>query len=82
MELACWGSSDRGVLGNGGTDGGVVTPTEILESVNVEDFDVGSEHACAVTDAGLLYCWGSQGFGALGDGVNAVKLAPVVTDVL
>jgi alpha-tubulin suppressor-like RCC1 family protein len=30
--------------------------------------DVGSEHACGVTDESLAYCWGSDYQGVLGDG--------------
>lgn len=34
----------------------------------VEEIAVGSSHACALTDAGQVLCWGWNGFGALGTG--------------
>jgi alpha-tubulin suppressor-like RCC1 family protein len=36
----------------------------------------GAAHACAVDDAGAVYCWGWNAAGQLGDGSRADQLAP------
>ncbi len=38
---------------------------------------VGSTHTCAVTSLGLIYCWGYNYFGQLGDGTTQDRLKPV-----
>jgi alpha-tubulin suppressor-like RCC1 family protein len=38
---------------------------------------VSDEHSCAVTGAGLIYCWGSNVFGELGDGTKVNRSLPV-----
>ncbi len=39
--------------------------------------DVGGDHACAVTDAGEVWCWGWNLVGQLGDGTNDTADTPV-----
>ena len=38
---------------------------------------VGEAHTCAVTTGGLIYCWGWNSFGQLGDGTTEERLMPV-----
>jgi alpha-tubulin suppressor-like RCC1 family protein len=38
----------------------------------------GAEHTCAVTRGGLIYCWGYNFFGQLGDGTTQSRLRPVL----
>ena len=51
----CWGDNSKGQLGSSvqGT-----TPRRIDLSLKLVDISVGETFACAVTDTGLLYCWG------------------------
>jgi len=37
----------------------------------------GSLHTCGVTAAGVIYCWGSNRFGQLGDGTTSDRKSPV-----
>ncbi len=40
---------------------------------------VGDYHSCARSFAGLVQCWGANGFGALGDGTAIARIAPAPT---
>ncbi len=38
---------------------------------------IGGNHTCAVTSGGLIYCWGFNDFGQLGDNTTHSRLLPV-----
>ena len=44
---------------------------------NVASVEAGAGHACAVTTAGAIKCWGLNVAGALGDGTTTTRLIPV-----
>ncbi|MDH5643083.1 MAG: hypothetical protein OEY63_02695, partial [Gemmatimonadota bacterium] len=70
-QVLCWGSNDRGQLGNGQVGVNMYVPTPVLGTRVYVDLFVGSRGTSCATDvAGLLYCWVS---------VNAEK--DVVVDV-
>ena len=73
---------DYGALGdNNTTYHNVGTPFRVLQGgasavstdnngtnlINVKSVSSGSNHTCAVTTSGNLYCWGQGDYGALGD---------------
>jgi alpha-tubulin suppressor-like RCC1 family protein len=75
--VKCWGANGAGQLGDGTT-----APHSIAADVpgltsGVVALSVGSDHACAVTAAGGVKCWGGNGYGQLGDGTTADRTAPV-----
>lgn len=45
----------------------------------VKAIAAGATHACALTAAGRVRCWGSNTFGALGDGSTQSSFDPVYT---
>ncbi|HEY4059827.1 MAG TPA: hypothetical protein VGM39_24600 [Kofleriaceae bacterium] len=64
--LWCWGDNRRGQLGVGTTIG-ATTPQQVGSDADWDDVSAGFESTCAMK-AGVLYCWGSEGGGAVGDG--------------
>ncbi len=75
--LKCWGGNNYGQLGDG-------TTAQRLAPVDVAGFSSGAAaitagwaHSCALTAAGAAYCWGSNSYGELGDGMSAHQPAPV-----
>ncbi|MBS1118166.1 MAG: Alpha-tubulin suppressor and related protein-like protein [Deltaproteobacteria bacterium] len=69
--LWSWGSNASGELGNG-TYFGSTRPTKVALSASLRPalrgLSAGSGWACALTDRGTVWCWGSNSYGQLGDG--------------
>ncbi len=70
----CWGSNLYGQLGLGKTNIGVSDkPREIyldgvLKDKVLVDVTVGTKHACALDEDGLIYCWGDNNYNQVGNG--------------
>ncbi len=77
-RVQCWGA---GILGDGnpGTPSyRVQVPVQVagLEA-GALSIAAGADHACAVTAAGGVVCWGVNTSGALGDGTKVDRVSPV-----
>jgi alpha-tubulin suppressor-like RCC1 family protein len=82
LDAFCWGGamSNRwsGLgIGNAGSSGSAV-PVPVFGGIKFTSISAGDVHACGVSTAGLVYCWGHNGGGALGDGSFANSLIPIV----
>jgi alpha-tubulin suppressor-like RCC1 family protein len=78
----CWGAGGWGQLGDGFgwgglyvTDRRVSEPQQILGHTFVE-IAAGASHTCALKSSGVAYCWGSNQYGATGDGTTYSILSP------
>jgi alpha-tubulin suppressor-like RCC1 family protein len=80
----CWGLDWNGVLGTTEVDSGATTSTplkvEFPEGVSIKDIvlSVGRDGptACALSRAGSVYCWGSNGYGQVADGTTTHREMP------
>lgn len=85
-QVVCWGANPFGGLGFTPTNFGdyetaygpqtIPLPT----SETYLQVDAGSTHACALTAAGDIYCWGAGGNGQLGNASNFHSADPVLVN--
>ena len=75
--VKCWGSNGSGHLGDG-TDRHRFTPVDVVGLASgVIQISAGRGHACALSKAGGVKCWGIGINGQLGDGASTDRLTPV-----
>jgi alpha-tubulin suppressor-like RCC1 family protein len=76
----CWGSNAAGQLGDGYRLNGLSfknTPVAVAGGLTFVQISAGGSHTCAVTAAGVAYCWGANTAGQLGTGAaDSFALTP------
>lgn len=80
----CWGFNASGEIGDGSTtDRARPTPVDVSSLATPTFFQItaGVNHACGVTTADELFCWGNNDKGQLGDGTTVDRSTPVAVDV-
>lgn len=76
----CWGLNNGGQIGAGSNDLEFTSPTELIDIPGgIKQIDIGYLHACAVSNSGLVYCWGGNQYGQLGNEEPTTKLPVVVS---
>ncbi|MGH7516173.1 MAG: Ig-like domain-containing protein [Gemmatimonadales bacterium] len=78
----CWGRNGNGQLGDGTTLDqrravAVVPPAGQSTPLAFASLSLGGIHSCGLDQAGVIYCWGSNGSGELGDGTTTSSTEPV-----
>ncbi len=75
--VKCWGWNGRGQLGDNTTTERL-TPVDVVGLASgVAAITVDGLHTCALTAAGGVKCWGSNGGGKLGDNTTTDRWTPV-----
>lgn len=80
-RVLCWGANELAQLGAGLAGGTNAPPTEVQLSPSagaVVSLGAGTDHTCAVTAAGHLWCWGSNATGQVGAGSGSLYEATPV----
>ncbi|HHX99196.1 TPA: hypothetical protein GX533_00730 [Candidatus Dojkabacteria bacterium] len=77
----CWGRNKNGQLGCGDNADSntpvAVKPGVIPSTVKLTGISTGYIHSCGLGNDGRAYCWGSNYYGALGNGDNVDSNTPV-----
>lgn len=75
--VLCWGDNDQGALGNATTISSNLPVAVSGLTEPIISLAAGYAHSCAVTDAGLVKCWGFNSQGELGIGSTTDSAVPV-----
>jgi len=74
----CMGMNTHGAVGDGTTqDRWTPTLVQTPAGVSFDAITAAYEHACGLTASGVVYCWGDNEFGSVGDGSGTDQLIPV-----
>jgi alpha-tubulin suppressor-like RCC1 family protein len=76
-RLYCWGWNYNGQIGDGtsGTENSKARPVPVGGPLRFRQVSAGDSHTCAVTTDDVVYCWGWNHFGQLGDGTKSTQRA-------
>jgi alpha-tubulin suppressor-like RCC1 family protein len=71
-----WGNNDNGQLGDNNTTS-QLTPVQIYEStITLTEISNGNAHSLAIDNTGVIWSWGKNNVGQLGDGSTADRSVP------
>jgi alpha-tubulin suppressor-like RCC1 family protein len=75
----CWGTNDKGQLGNGNTTASPSTAVTVLTAAStplqgVVSVSTGDKHSCALLETGAVHCWGDNSRGQIGSPVGGMAL--------
>lgn len=81
----CWGfQSSAGQLGNNGNTSSnvpvAVYTSGVLSGKTVSAISAGADHTCVIASDNNAYCWGSNGFGQLGNNSTTNSNVPVAVN--
>lgn len=84
VDIYCWGSNEVGQLGVDAATASGESAVSVpgLDAVKVSSVAVGGSTSCARTSLGIVYCWGNNSQGQLGDGSLQSRSAPAPVPAL
>ncbi|MEP7344059.1 MAG: Ig-like domain-containing protein [Gemmatimonadaceae bacterium] len=75
----CWGSNVFGEIGNGDARGHEqLEPSRVAGNLLFEELTAGFGHTCGREKSGVMYCWGDNTSGQLGDGTVTLRRVPTL----
>lgn len=80
-RTVCWGHPGEGQLGQPFTRYNPVEPQEVQDMGETQSLATGGYHACALGRDGVVYCWGSFGWGALGNPIRSSTDRAIAVDL-
>ena len=72
----CWGYNAYGDLGVAAAAVADSVPGPVLGAPPFVAITAGDSHSCGLTAAGIVYCWGENSYGQLGNGSSARSQTP------
>jgi alpha-tubulin suppressor-like RCC1 family protein len=81
--VKCWGDNFDAMLGNGRPDDIYgLTPVAVVGLTGATAVASGEFHNCALLGDGTVWCWGGNGYGTLGAGLQPMETKPVAAPAL
>jgi alpha-tubulin suppressor-like RCC1 family protein len=78
--LYAWGNNNRGEIGDGTYGTTLTSPVTVIGGIaNWSKISTGNQFSLALTDTGILYAWGTNYFGEIGDGTYGSPRSSPVT---
>jgi len=71
-----WGNNSQGQLGDAAAESRRSAPAQISGLGSILSLSAGSAHALAVTTDGVVWAWGANGSGQIGDGTLDMRTSP------
>jgi alpha-tubulin suppressor-like RCC1 family protein len=76
-QVYCWGSNDSGEVGRPASVVGQPTPVLVPGNREFTKVSAGGSHTCGVTVSSVVYCWGDNSDGQLGDSTMTSRSIPM-----